>query len=109
MRATNLVIGTTTLAVIGAALTGLIVFQKIKGARNQSQLRIVFIKSWNEWAEGNYLEPDREFGRAHLRVLAEELERLWPAATVSRPEFGRNGAVSAAAPAHKAVEERPWV
>ena len=71
--------------------------------------RLVFIKSWNEWAEGNYLEPDREFGRAHLRVLAEELERLWPAATVSRPEFGRNGAVSAAAPAHKAVEERPWV
>jgi hypothetical protein len=29
MRATNLVIGTTTLAVIAAALTGLIVFQKI--------------------------------------------------------------------------------
>ena len=42
MRATNLVIGTTTLAVIGAALTGLIVFQKINDARNQSQLRIVF-------------------------------------------------------------------
>ena len=42
MRATNLVIGTTTLAVIAAALTGLIVFQKIKGARNQGQLRIVF-------------------------------------------------------------------
>jgi len=71
--------------------------------------RLVFIKSWNEWAEGNYLEPDREFGRAHLRVLAEELERLWPAGTVSRPEFGRNGAVNAAAPAHKAVEQRPWL
>ncbi len=42
MRATNLVIGTLTLAVIGAALTGVLVYRKIHGARNQSQLRIVF-------------------------------------------------------------------
>ena len=42
MRATNLVIGTTMLAVIGAAFAGLLVYQKIHGARNQSPLRIVF-------------------------------------------------------------------
>src|SRR5215475_11918184 len=42
MRATNLMIGTLTLAVIGTAFTGLIVFQKVKGARNQNPLRIVF-------------------------------------------------------------------
>src|SRR5262244_719105 len=42
MRATNLVIGTTTLAVIGAAFAGLLIFQKIHGLRNQSPLRIVF-------------------------------------------------------------------
>ncbi|HWZ39062.1 MAG TPA: MlaD family protein [Bradyrhizobium sp.] len=42
MRATNLVIGTTMLAVIGAAFAGLLVYQKIHGARNQGALRIVF-------------------------------------------------------------------
>lgn len=37
--------------------------------------RLLWIKSWNEWAEGNYLEPDHEVGHARLRVLDEELAR----------------------------------
>jgi hypothetical protein len=35
--------------------------------------RIVFAKSWNEWAEGNHLEPDLKFGMRYLEVLREEL------------------------------------
>ena len=31
--------------------------------------QIILIKSWNEWGEGNYLEPDLEFGRKYLDVL----------------------------------------
>lgn len=42
--------------------------------------RVIFIKSWNEWAEGNYLEPDQRFGKAYLEVIKEEIVR-GPSAT----------------------------
>lgn len=35
--------------------------------------KLVFVKSWNEWAEGNYLEPDIKFGRGYLEVLRDEV------------------------------------
>jgi len=35
--------------------------------------RLIFIKSWNEWAEGNYLEPDKEWGRKYLDVCRDEI------------------------------------
>ena len=31
--------------------------------------KIIFLKSWNEWAEGNYIEPDTEWGTKYLEVL----------------------------------------
>ncbi len=43
--------------------------------RRPPELRICFIKAWNEWAEGNYLEPDLQFGRSYLDVIRAEMFR----------------------------------
>lgn len=35
--------------------------------------KIVFLKSWNEWGEGNYVEPDLKYGHQFLDALKSEL------------------------------------
>jgi hypothetical protein len=37
------------------------------------QERLIFLKSWNEWAEGNYMEPDSYWGRSYLHALQQVL------------------------------------
>ena len=36
--------------------------------------RVVFLKSWNEWAEGNYMEPDLRFRKGYIIALKEALD-----------------------------------
>ena len=31
--------------------------------------QIVILKSWNEWGEGNYMEPDQRFGKGYIHAL----------------------------------------
>lgn len=37
---------------------------------------VIFLKSWNEWGEGNYIEPDLKYGRAFLNVLKDVLSEF---------------------------------
>lgn len=43
--------------------------EMVSGKPEQEQ--IIVLKSWNEWGEGNYMEPDLEFGHGYIEALAE--------------------------------------
>lgn len=42
-------------------------------SQKQPEHRIIILKSWNEWAEGNYVEPDIKFGTQFLDSLRKTL------------------------------------
>lgn len=42
-------------------------------AHKPPERRLIFLKSWNEWAEGNHLEPDLRDGHQYLQVIADVL------------------------------------
>lgn len=37
---------------------------------------VVFLKSWNEWGEGNYMEPDLKYGHSYINALTEVLKEI---------------------------------
>ena len=82
MRATNLVIGTLTLAVIGAAFTGLLVYRKIHGARNQSPLRIVFNGSASGLRKGGNVTFDGVPAGTILSIKLENPRKIVALVTI---------------------------
>lgn len=47
------------------------ILNEVKNKKDEN--KIVFLKSWNEWAEGNYVEPDLKYGHAFLDVLRKNI------------------------------------
>ena len=48
----------------------------IQKQKNDCSKDYIFIKSWNEWGEGNYLEPDMEYGTEYIDALRGLLEEV---------------------------------
>ena len=62
-----------------------------RAPRENSNESIVFINAWNEWGEGNHLEPDVKFGRGYLEATRRALtlndreSALRPGNTAAKP------------------------
>ncbi len=41
----------------------------------QPEHRIIFLQAWNEWAEGNHVEPDLKYGHGFLDVLTKYFKK----------------------------------
>lgn len=41
--------------------------------KRDAEHRILFLRSWNEWAEGNYIEPDLKYGHGFIDALAKAI------------------------------------
>ena len=42
----------------------------------QNKYPFVLIKAWNEWGEGNYLEPDCKFGKQYIEAVRNALDSV---------------------------------
>ena len=50
------------------------ILEALKLVKNKkAEHRILFLKSWNEWAEGNYVEPDIKFGHGYLDAIHDSI------------------------------------
>lgn len=46
----------------------------VRRYESEKEEQFLFLKSWNEWAEGNYVEPDQKNGRNYLNEILVALK-----------------------------------
>lgn len=50
-------------------------FEAIKNKPADGQ--VLILKSWNEWGEGNYMEPDKTHGRGFINALHDAIDEYY--------------------------------
>ena len=55
----------------GKLLSKTVSIVKTKNSNHQQ----IIVKSWNEWGEGNHLEPDLKYGKGYLEVIRNMLKQ----------------------------------
>ncbi|WP_031535400.1 MULTISPECIES: glycoside hydrolase family 99-like domain-containing protein [unclassified Bacteroides] len=45
--------------------------KKVVGNTLKKNNKFIMLKSWNEWGEGNYMEPDLKYGTKYIDILAK--------------------------------------
>jgi lipopolysaccharide biosynthesis protein len=49
----------------------------LRAVRNKPEAKqILILKSWNEWGEGNYMEPDLRYGHGFIQALRKALDEF---------------------------------
>lgn len=46
---------------------------KVISLTKQKRNKVIMLKSWNEWGEGNYMEPDLKYGKENINILSETM------------------------------------
>ena len=52
--------------------------RKILNGIQAKNNKLIILKSWNEWGEGNYMEPDLKFGKGYIKALASIKKEIYP-------------------------------
>ena len=49
--------------------------QAVKNIVDKKHNQLVMLKSWNEWGEGNYMEPDAQWGKQYIEALGSVMRK----------------------------------
>lgn len=75
-----------------------------KLADTSDEAKFIFINAWNEWGEGNHLEPDQQFGRAYLEATKRVLDEVRRSGHWALPTQAHEGILKTLIPAGKHTE-----
>lgn len=45
-------------------------------SQKPDKFQLIFLKSWNEWGEGNYMEPDLRYGKGYIHALRNAVKNV---------------------------------